>query len=108
MKAGFWILCGALLTACTAGTVKTDRPETSRDSQAGQQFGGVINYADAGIFSVRYAGRKDAHKKMHRHCGGPYEIVGEVAQRGGCLQPAQRRILFKCVQPIPAAEVPAG
>jgi hypothetical protein len=97
MKARFWILCGALLTACTAGTVKTDVPQTSRDDHAGQQFGGVTNYADPGIFSVRYAGREDTREKMHRHCGGPYEIVGYVAQRGGCLQPAQQRILFKCV-----------
>jgi hypothetical protein len=88
MKAGFWILCGALMTACSAGTVETDR--------AGQQFGGVTNYADEGIFSVRYAGKRDTPKIMHRHCGGPYEVVGYVAQRGGCLQPAQRRILFKC------------
>jgi hypothetical protein len=77
--------------------VKTDRPETSRDSHAGQQFGGVINYADEGIFSVRYEGKKVTPKLMHSHCGGPYEVVGYVAQRGGCLQPAQRRILFKCV-----------
>ena len=89
MKARFLILCGALLTACTAGTVKTDR--------AGQQFGGVINYADEGIFSVRYAGKQATPKIMHRHCGGPYEVVGHVAQKGGCLQPAQQRILFKCL-----------
>ena len=87
-RSGLLILSGALLAACTAGTVKTDR--------AGQQFGGVINYADEGIFSVRYEGKRVTPKLMHRHCGGPYEVVGYVAQRGGCLQPAQRRILFKC------------
>ena len=93
-RSGLLILSGVLLTACTAGTVKTDRPETSRDSRAGQQFGGVINYADEGIFSVRYEGKKRTPQSMHRHCGGPYEVVGYVAQRGGCLQPAQRLFLF--------------
>jgi hypothetical protein len=88
IRSGLLILCGSLLTACTAGTAKTDH--------AGQQFGGVINYADEGIFSVRYAGKKVTPELMHRHCDGPYEVVGYVAQRGGCLQPAQRRILFKC------------
>jgi hypothetical protein len=90
--------------ACTvtAGPVKTDIPEAS-GHPTGQPSDGVIGYVDEGLFSVRYAGRKDAHNKMHRHCGGPYQIVEEVAQRGGCLQPAQRRIRFKCVDSGKAA-----
>ncbi len=107
MKTGFLILCGALpIMACTAtaGPVKTDIPEASRHPPTGQPSDGVISYVDAGLFSVRYAGRQDAHNKMHRHCGGPYEIVGEVAQKGGCLQPAQRRIWFKCVDSAKAAD----
>ena len=95
------ILCGALpmaaCTAVTAGTVKTDIPETGRRPPVDRQYDGVISYVNAGSPGVRHAGRQDAYKKMHEHCRGSYEIVWEETQGGGCLQPAQRRIWFKCL-----------
>ena len=98
MKARFLlILCGVLLmAACAASAVKTNIPETSRYAPA-DKFDGIVSYFDAGLMAVRYAGRKDAYKKMHEYCGGAYKIVWEEAQKGGCLQAAQRRIWFRCL-----------
>lgn len=85
----------AACTAGAAGPVKTDIPETSRHPPVDRQYDGVISYVNAG--AVRYEGRRDANRKMHEHCGGSYEIVWEESQGGGCLQPPQRRIWFKCL-----------
>ncbi|MEA2604901.1 MAG: hypothetical protein QOF89_5893 [Acidobacteriota bacterium] len=94
------ILCAAgLLAACSASSVKTEIPETSRYAPVDDKVDGEVSYLNAGAKSVRNARREDAYKKMYEHCGGPYKIVREEDQQGGWVPGGiQRRIWFKCVE----------
>lgn len=97
MKARFLLtLCGVtLMAACTAGTVKTNVPETSRYAPVDEEGDGEVSHLIAGPYAA--LSRKDTYKRMYESCGGSYRIVRHEDQLGGCLQAAQRRIWFKCV-----------
>jgi hypothetical protein len=80
------ILCAAgLLAACSASSVKTEIPETSRYAPVDDKVDGEVSYLNAGAKTVRNARREDAYKKMYEHCGGPYKIVREEDQQGAWL-----------------------
>ena len=82
----------ALLVAvgCSAGKLRPATP----DAPANQD--GEITYCAGGAPPVRNARRDDAYRKMREHCGGEYEIVNEIDERGA-MCPKIRRLLFKCV-----------
>ena len=94
------ILCAAgLLAACSASSVKTTIPETSRYAPVNDDVDGEVSYLNAGAKTVRNARREDAYKKMYEHCGGPYKIVREEDQESAWPPGApQRRLWFKCVE----------
>jgi len=49
---------------------------------------GVVKYLNAGADSVIRARRKDAYKRMHDACGGPYRIDAEgPREEGGVVAP---------------------
>src|SRR5437773_1538434 len=73
------------LCACTAKMVAPPGSTTPDPNAPINEVGrpGVVSYLNEGISSVRQARRRNAYKKMHDACAGPYRIDREGDQVDG-------------------------
>jgi len=95
------LVLGILIAGCSAGNVNSSGPETRPYAPSNNTADGDVRYLNAGAKRVRDARRDDAYRKMHAHCGGPYEIVREEDEEAPLMAGPYRRIWFRCTTARP-------